>query len=404
MAIPALLSKKTGRPGDDADQPRRRALHRPRARRHSPAREDRLPQGRPHHGDGSVRHRGLRSVHQAGRCRHLGSTATALYTPRTCGSAAWRCSPTRRRACRSARRAASRRSTMLEPLISKAARQLGIDQVEIRRSTRRSPARIRSASGAGRCGAAAAAAAASAPAGAPAGPPAWRSRRRRAGSRHGKGPGGGGQVPGSSRCRGARPRTAPGVLHELHLREALDKGAELFKWDERKARNGSARHQGHGRRRRPRHLSPAGSIAMDGCCDSARRQGVHPPGHRESRHGSVHGRLAVVAEVLDMPWEQMRDRLGQHGQEPGLEFAAGRQPDHSRAHARESRGRAWTRSGSCRKSPRWTCGGRPDDYDVANERVSQGRPRADVRAGGRSARSSSAASSTATNCRRTSTR
>ncbi len=57
MAIPAILSKKTGRPGDDAHHARRRELHRPRPRGHPPAREDRLPQGRPHPRDGPVRHR-----------------------------------------------------------------------------------------------------------------------------------------------------------------------------------------------------------------------------------------------------------------------------------------------------------------------------------------------------------
>ena len=55
---------------DDAHHARRRELHRPRARGHSPAREDRLPQGRPHPRDGFVRDRRLRSVLESGRRRH----------------------------------------------------------------------------------------------------------------------------------------------------------------------------------------------------------------------------------------------------------------------------------------------------------------------------------------------
>ena len=42
----------------DADQSRRRKLHRPRAHRHSHARENRLQERRPHHSDGLVRRHG----------------------------------------------------------------------------------------------------------------------------------------------------------------------------------------------------------------------------------------------------------------------------------------------------------------------------------------------------------
>ena len=56
--------------GDDAHHARRRELHRPRAAGHSSAREDRLPQGRPHYRDGPVRDRRLRAVCESGRCRH----------------------------------------------------------------------------------------------------------------------------------------------------------------------------------------------------------------------------------------------------------------------------------------------------------------------------------------------
>ena len=54
MAIPALLSKKANAPGDDAHHPRGRALHRPRAARHSRARQGRLQKRRPDHGDRHV--------------------------------------------------------------------------------------------------------------------------------------------------------------------------------------------------------------------------------------------------------------------------------------------------------------------------------------------------------------
>ena len=95
--------------GDDAHHARGRELHRPRARGHPPAREDRLPQGRPHYGDGPVRHRRLRAVLESGRRRaRWARTRRRSTTPKAFDSAASPCSPTRRRACRSARPAASR--------------------------------------------------------------------------------------------------------------------------------------------------------------------------------------------------------------------------------------------------------------------------------------------------------
>ena len=64
---PGAAVKKDRPSGDDADLPRRGNLHRPHAARLPGAREDRLPQGRPHHGDGLLHHRGQRSVRASGR-------------------------------------------------------------------------------------------------------------------------------------------------------------------------------------------------------------------------------------------------------------------------------------------------------------------------------------------------
>ena len=64
---PGAAVKKDRPSGDDADLPRGGNLHRPHAARLPGAREDRLPQGRPHHGDGLLHHRGQRSVRASGR-------------------------------------------------------------------------------------------------------------------------------------------------------------------------------------------------------------------------------------------------------------------------------------------------------------------------------------------------
>ena len=78
------------RAGHDADQPRRRALHRPRAHRHGRPREGRLQQGRPHHRARSLHRRGQRivradgrlSIGGAGRVAHLAADRDAVARAR----------------------------------------------------------------------------------------------------------------------------------------------------------------------------------------------------------------------------------------------------------------------------------------------------------------------------------
>ena len=62
------------RAGHDAHQPRRGALHRPRAHRHGRPREGRLQQGRPHHRARPVHRRGQRIVRADGRLPFGGAT------------------------------------------------------------------------------------------------------------------------------------------------------------------------------------------------------------------------------------------------------------------------------------------------------------------------------------------
>ena len=334
----------------------------------------------------------------------VGSNATALYNPESMrfrGVAVLTNTPPRvsQRAPGGEQAAA-----MLEPMISKAARHLGVDQVEIRKinapvtGSEFGPPPPPAAAGA----AAAAAAATGARAGAPGGPPAVAQPQAiEQGRATGAGQQAAGQVPGQQPVAAAAPPAAPrrSFFTSCYLREALDLGAQLFKWDERKARNG----QRIGTKVTGVGVGigtyTAGSIAMDGLL-LVRNDGkvyVHS-GIGNLGTGSVmdcsqnrrrRARHAVGAD---------RNGLGQHEQASRVELAAGGQPDDSRAHARES------------------CGGAGPEEEAAGDRGARaGRPSRELhggqrprRAGSRSRRrpkrrSSMAASSPATRCLRTST-
>jgi CO/xanthine dehydrogenase Mo-binding subunit len=152
-------------------------------------------------------------------------------------------------------------SILFEPLVNKAAKQLGIDQVEIRRIN--APVN---------------------------------------GSFFGLNP----------VAQAARPRTAK--VTSSYVKEALDRGAQLFNWDERKQRNG----QRNGSKVRGVGVSystfTAGSIGMDGLFV------IKPDGKMYIHQGignlgthSVMDTARVVAEVMEFPWEQVEVVWGNTG-------------------------------------------------------------------------------------------
>ena len=122
-----------GRAGDDAHQPRGRALHRPRADRHGRPREGRLRQGRPHHR--------ARSVHRRKTTGRTGRWATATGRPlrvahlAAAGDAVARRGRAHQHAAALAAALAGgmQGNAIMEPVVTKAARKLGLDQVAIRR-------------------------------------------------------------------------------------------------------------------------------------------------------------------------------------------------------------------------------------------------------------------------------
>jgi CO/xanthine dehydrogenase Mo-binding subunit len=206
--------------------------------------------------------------------------------------------------------------TIVEPVLAKAARQLGIDQVAMRRMN--------------------------SPAGkAVAGPP---------------GPGGQGGMTTTS----------------AFIREALDKGAALFNWDARKAASG--KRAGSKVRGVGVAMSTffAGSSGFDGLLV------IKPDGRLCVQSGignfgtesmiDVH---RVAAEILGVPWEKVEVAWGNTAQHlPWTCISGGSQTTH--AMTRAAHAAAMDARRKLQEIAARTLGGNPDSYEVAGGRVSGG--------------------------------
>ena len=344
MAIPALLSKKAG--------------GRPVLMRISREEENYIGRARPgihlrarigFRKDGRITAMDLCAISDCGPYSNQGdagtlaSTATALYNPETIryrGISVLTNTPPR-----VAQRApgGEQASAMLEPLISKAARQLNVDQVEIRKvnapvtGSEFGPPPPPAAAGA----AAAAAAGRGGRSGGPAGPAA-------------------GQPP-------AAPRRS--FFTSCYLREALDLGAKLFNWEERKTRNG----QRNGTKVTGVGVGlgtyTAGSIAMDGLLLVRPDGKVYvQSGVGNLGTGSVHDVARIVAEELDTPWEHFEIVWGNTGKHLAWSSPqAGSQTIH--AHTRANLAAAQDLKKKLQEIAALELGGRPESYTVSNGRV-----------------------------------
>jgi xanthine dehydrogenase molybdenum-binding subunit len=201
---------------------------------------------------------------------------------------------------------------MIEPVITKAAKQLGIDQVEIRR--------INSPVGKAIYG--------------PVGP------------------------------TGQRPR-----LTSAFVVEALDKGKEAFRWDEKKAYSGQRR--GSKVRGVGVAVGPhgAGSIGFDSLMT------IRPDGKLYVQSGvgnlgthSVMDLARVAAEVLAMPWEKVEVVWGDTGKGvPWSCLSVGSQTTHAMTRANFAGANDAKRK--LQEIAAKDLGGGPDDYELGNERV-----------------------------------
>src|SRR5712691_420954 len=155
------------------------------------------------------------------------------------------------------------------------------------------------------------------------------------------------------------------------LKEALDKGAQIFKWDERKARSGQR--QGSKVRGSGVAISSynSGSVGFDGLFV------IKPDGRMYIQTGI--GNLGteswsdcqrVSAEMLGVPWEKVNITWGDTSKNlPWSCVSGGSQTTHAMTRAAHA-----TASDAIKKLQQIAAndlGGRPEDYVVANERVSR---------------------------------
>ena len=202
---------------------------------------------------------------------------------------------------------------LLEPVLSTAARKLGIDQVAMRR--------INSPSG-------------KALFGPPAGPKAVRQ-----------------------------------YTTSAFVKEALDKGAALFKWDERKQQSGKR----NGSKVRGVGVAvstyAAGSVGFDGLFV------IKPDGKLYVQSGignhgtgSVSDCHRVSADLLGMPWEKVVIAFGDTSKNlPWTCPSGGSQTIHAMTRAAHAAGMDAVKK--LQEIAAKDLGGRPDDYQVAGERV-----------------------------------
>jgi CO/xanthine dehydrogenase Mo-binding subunit len=153
------------------------------------------------------------------------------------------------------------------------------------------------------------------------------------------------------------------------LKEALDRGAEQFKWDERKARSG--KRQGSKVRGVGVAMSGyiAGGIGYDGLFV------IRPDGRIAIQSGignlgthSVIDVHRVVAEVLDVPWEKCDIVWGNTAKNlPWTCISGGSTTIHCMTRAAHAA--AMDAKKKLQEIAAKDLGGRPEDYEVGNERV-----------------------------------
>ena len=172
-------------------------------------------------------------------------------------------------------------------------------------------------------------------------------------------------VFGRPNPQGQRPHAT-----SAFVKQALDRGAELFRWDERKAQGGKrqgSKVRGYGV---ATSSFVAGSYGYDGLFV------IKPDGRMYIQSGignlgteSVSDCHRVSAEMVGMPWENVVLTWGNTGKNlPWSCVSGGSQTTH--AHTRAAHAAATDAIEKLQKIAAHVHGGRPEQYTVANERVS----------------------------------
>jgi CO/xanthine dehydrogenase Mo-binding subunit len=177
---------------------------------------------------------------------------------------------------------------------------------------------------------------------------------------------------GKAEFGGPNPRGIRAHATSAFLAQALDKGAALFNWEERNARSG----QRNGSKVRGVGVAvsaySAGSIGFDGLMV------IKPDGRLAIQSGignlgteSVFDVHRVAAELLDVPWEKCDVTWGNTSKHvPSTCGQGGSQTTH--AMTRAAHAAASDAKRKLQEIAAKTLGGSPESYRVAGERVSGG--------------------------------
>jgi xanthine dehydrogenase molybdenum-binding subunit len=166
------------------------------------------------------------------------------------------------------------------------------------------------------------------------------------------------------------PRGQRAYATSAFVKETLDRGAEMFRWHERKAQGGKrqgSKVRGYGV---ATSAFVAGSTGYDGLFV------IKPDGRLYIQSGignlgteSMSDSHRVAAEMLDVPWEKVELTWGNTGRNlPWSCVSGGSQTLH--AHTRAAHAAAKDAIGKLQEIAAHTYGGNAAAYKVANERVS----------------------------------
>jgi CO/xanthine dehydrogenase Mo-binding subunit len=177
---------------------------------------------------------------------------------------------------------------------------------------------------------------------------------------------------GQAKFGALNARGAQNFVTSAFVKQALDKGAELFRWEEKKARSG--KRQGSKVRGAGVAVSAysAGSLGFDGLMI------IRPDGRLQVQSGignlgteSTFDCHRVAAETLGLPWEKVDVVWGNTSKHmPSTCGQGGSQTAH--AMTRAALAGASDAKKKLQEIAATTFGGNPDSYQVANERVSGG--------------------------------
>jgi xanthine dehydrogenase molybdenum-binding subunit len=166
-----------------------------------------------------------------------------------------------------------------------------------------------------------------------------------------------------------RPNGSRAHITSAFVKQAMDRGAELFKWDERKARAGQR--QGSKVRGIGVAVGPhgSGSIGYDGLMT------IRPDGKLYVQSGvgnlGTHSCIdlaRVAAEVLAMPWDDVVVNWGSTAKNiPWSAMSVGSQTTH--AMTRANMAGAVDARLKLQEIAAKDLGGRPEDYTLGNQRV-----------------------------------